>query len=233
MGVVWLMNNYIIEQTQKEYPKCDAILDKINYKIEKLSDTVEKISFNIDGGCPIYCMCDGKHMMWYGDHGSFTFDCTWQTSLMNIPFQSPHYLFEKLDKSGARGTGLVWNPDKAKKTVLEHIYESNWWEEEIESETVREQIKELFEGPAYKDSFYYKTGNQDDEMLDAIKDLINATENESLFAVKLNEMKEDWPISSDDYDLYDCGNEISCHFWLILMCLNWIYDKELDRKSNL
>ena len=226
------MNNHIIEQAQKEYPKCNTILNKINYKIEKLSDNVEKTSFNIDGGCPIYCMCDGRHMMWYGDHGSFTFDCTWQTSLMKIPFQSPYYLFEKLDKSGARGTGLVWNPTLAKKCLLEYIYETSWWEEEIESDAVREQIKELFEGPAYKDSFYYKTGDQDDEMLDAIKDLINATENESLFAAKLNEMSDNYPISSNDYDLYDCGNEISYHFWFILMCLNWIYDREVEKQNG-
>ena len=227
------MNKYIVEQCKKEYPSCETIFDRFYYKIDKLGD-IEKISFWFDQefNCPMYCLCDGKHMMWYGDHGSFTFDCTWRTSLMKIPFQSPHYLFEKLDKSGARGTGLIWNPDVAKKAVLERIYESSWWEEEIESEFIRSQIKELFEGPAYKDSFYYETGDQDDEMLDAIKDLINATENESLFAAKLNEMKDDWPISSDDYDLYDCGNEISYHFWFILMCLNWIYDKEIEKENN-
>ena len=68
-------------------------------------------------------------------------------------------------------------------------------------------------------------------MLDAIKDLINATENESLFAAKLNEMPDHYPISSGDYDLYDCGNEISYHFWFILMCLNWIYDKEIGEEN--
>lgn len=226
------INPYILEQCKKEYPKVDTVLDQIEYKIEKLSDSVEKISFTFSEKCPIYCICDGYYMLWYGDHGSFTFDCTWKTSLMQIPFNSPHYLFEKLDKSGARGTGLVWNPTLAKKCLLEYIYETSWWEEEIESDAVREQIKELFEGPAYKDSFYYETGDQDDEMLDAIKDLINATENESLFAAKLNEMSDNYPISSDDYDLYECGNEISYHFWFILLGLNYIYCKELERIDN-
>ena len=226
------INSYILEQCKKEYPNVDTVLDQIEYKIEKLNDQVEKISFTFAERCPIYCICDGYYMLWYGDHGSFTFDCTWITSLMQIPFNSPHYLFEKLDRSGARGTGLVWNPTLAKKCLLEYIYETSWWEEEIESEDIREQIKELFEGPAYKDSFYYKTGDQDDEMLDAIKDLINATENESLFAAKLNEMPDRYPISSGDYDLYDCGNEISPHFWFILLGLNYIYCKEMEKVSD-
>jgi hypothetical protein len=146
------INEYILEKCKKEYPAVETVLSEIKYSIEEYGH-IEKIKFTFGNDCcPIYCLCDGRYMMWYGDHGSFTFDCTWQTSLMKIPFNSPHYLFEKLDKSGARGTGLVWNPTVAKKALLERIYETSWWEEEIESDAVREQIKELFEGPAYKDS---------------------------------------------------------------------------------
>ena len=226
------INPYILEQCKKEYPNVATVLDKIEYTISDYGH-MQRIKFTFGNDCcPIYCLCDGRYMMWYGDHGSFTFDCTWQTSLSKIPFNSPHYLFEKLDKFGARGTGLVWNPTLAKKRLLEYIYETSWWEEEIESDLVREEIKALFEGPAYKDSFYYKTGDQDDEMLDAIKDLINETDNEWRFASKLNDMPESYPISSDDYELYECGNEISCHFWFILLGLNYIYCKELNKMKN-
>lgn len=225
------VNPYILEQCKKEYPKVDTVLDQIEYTITRYENGMEKVKFTFSEHCSIYCICDERYMMWYGDHGSFTFDCTWQTSLMKIPFQSPHYLFEKLDKSGARGTGLVWNSDKARKAVLERIYETSWWEEEIESDIVREEIKQLFEGPAYKDSFYYDTGQQDDEMLDRLKDLINETENEWRFATCLNDMPENYPINSSDYDLYECGNEITPHFWFILLGLNYIYCKELEKHN--
>ena len=226
------INSYILEQCKKEYPKVDIVLDQIQYTIEHYNG-IEKIKFTFDNGCcPIYCLCDDRYMMWYGDHGSFTFDCTWKTSLMKIPFNSPHYLFEKLDKSGAKGTGLVWNSAKAKKAVLETIYESSWWEEEIESDIVRDEIKQLFEGPAWKDSFYYHTGQQDDEMLDALKRLLNETENEWRFATCLNDLPESYPINSEDYELYECGNEITPHFWFILLGLNYIYCKELEKQDD-
>ena len=223
------MNNYIIEQAQKEYPLCHTILDEINYNIEKLSNSIERISFNINGGCNIYCMCDGKHMIWYGDHGSFTFDCTWETSLMKIPFNSPHYLFGKLDRSGARGTGYIWDPDKAREEVLYQIYNSGWWED-LESQELKGELKSFFEGPSWKSTWDYKTQDEDEEMLERIKDCIDAVHNEFEFNFKLNELKDEDPIDLET--LYNAGNQITYHFWFILMCLNWIYDKEIEKNTH-
>lgn len=227
------MNQYIIDQCKKEYSKCDTILNKINYKIENYGDKIQRISWNFEGGCPMYCMCDGYHMLWYGDHGSFSFDCTWITSLKKIPFQSPYYLFEKLDRSGARATGKMWDSQIAKKAVLNSIYETSWWEELEESDHVKEEIKSLFEGPYYKSAFNYNTGGQDDDMLDRLKLLLNATQNEWEFISQLNGMEDEDPItSSNDYDLFDCGNVIVPGFWFYLMCLNYIYDCEEAKKEG-
>ena len=221
------MNNYIIEQAQKEYPLCHTILDKINYTIEKLSSSIEKISFNIDGGCPIYCLCDGRHMMWYGDHGSFTFDCTWQTSLKKIPFQSPHYLFEKLDRSGARGTGYIWNGKKAEKELLEDLYSSEWWEDLPDHS--REVLKEFFEGSPWKCAWNLDLPDVDEDMIERIKECLNASHDEFEFASQLNELEDEDPLYIEN--LYNAGNEITPHFWFTLMCLNWIYDKELEKET--
>lgn len=226
------MNQCIIDQCKKEYPQCDTILDKINYKIDIYEGGIQRISWGINDGSLMHCLCDGYHMLWYGDHGSFSFDCTWKTSLFKIPFQSPYYLFEKLDSCGSRGTGKIWDPKIAKEAVLEHIYETSWWEEEIESDLVKDEIKQMFEGPHYKDSFYYHTGEQDEEMLDALKNLINETENEWRFATCLNDLPQGYPVNSDDYDLYECGNVIIPSFWFILMCLNYIYDREVEKQEN-
>ena len=224
------VNKTILEKTKQHYPSIEQVLDKIQYTITN-SDGIERIRFTLDEHCPMYCLSDDNYMMWYGDHGSFTFDCTWKTSLRKIPFNSPEYLFSKLDKCGNRGRGLEWNSTSAKENLLEYIYETSWWQEEIESDIVREEIINLFEGPPWKDSFYYHTGKQDDEMLDRLKDLLNETENEWRFATKLNDMKESDPVNSDDDYLYECGNEITCHFWYILLCLNIIYLKELEKDS--
>lgn len=129
------MSKTILEENFcKHYPKAD--LNSIDYKIEKFgNDTdgyIEKttITFKDSFQCPIYCICDGHYMMWYGDHGSFTFDCTWKTSIFNIPFGSPSYLFEKFDVTSIdRAAGKEFNSEICEREVLNYLYESAWWEE--------------------------------------------------------------------------------------------------------
>lgn len=228
------LSEYILQQARNYYPNIENAIDKIQYTITEF-DGIERIKFTLEEeGCPMYCVCDDRYMSWYGDHGSFTFDCSWKTSLRKIPFNSPSYLFTKLDRCGARGTGLIWNGELARKNLLEYIYESDWWSElddEPLAETLKEDLKSFFEGPYYKDTDDYYTGKLDDSMLDRIKDLINSAHEEWAFIQKLNDMEETDVINSDDEWLYECGNEITPHFWFILFALNIIYAKEIEKDS--
>ena len=228
------MNQYIVDQCKKEYPKCETIFDKFYYKIDKLGD-IEKISFWFDQefNCPMYCLCDGNYMMWYGDHGSFTFDCTWKTSLFKIPFNSPHYLFEKLDMISIDGSaGRYFDSYKCKEEVLNYLYKSGWWEDL--SDYNKSKIKAyLTSDKWFPDIADYKISNNVDKCLvEEIRELIGSTSDRYDFISKIRELdRADSPFEC--CELYSAGEQISYHFWFILMCLNWIYDQELQKQEIL
>ena len=216
------------EMFNKYYPKCP--LDKLTYKIERFGD-LEKttISFNNEQlMCPIYCICDSHYMHWYGDHGAFSFDCTWNTSIFNIPFNSPNYLFEKFDVTGIAGSaGKEFDSEECKKEVLNYLYESYWWEEEL-SDYDKSKIKGyLTTDKWYPDIDDYKLSRSvDKDLVEDIRALVQATSDRFEFIVKLRDLDKDDSPFCECYDLYSAGEIISPHFWFILRCLKEVVDKE-------
>lgn len=215
------------EKFNKYYPKCP--LDKIKYSIEELGENTEKITiiFSESLACPIYCICDNHYMLWYGDHGSFSFDCTWKTSLFNIPFNSPHYLFEKMDTTSiAGGAGKEFDSEECKKEVLNYLYESCWWEE------LSDYDKSRIKGYLTSDKWcpdiddYKLSRSVDKNLVEDIRDLIQATNDRFEFIVKLRDMDRDNSPFCECYELYNAGEIISPHFWFILRCLKEIADRE-------
>lgn len=225
------INSYTIEQCKKEYSSVDTILDKINYTVDKISDNIERVEWSINGGCPMYCLCDGHYMMWYGDHGSFTFDCTWRTSLMKIPFNSPHYLFEKLDMTSIdRSGGKYFDSDRCKEEVLNYLYESGWWEDL--SDYNKSRVKSyITSNKWFPDIDDYKLSKDVDKCLvEEIRELIGSTSDRYDFICKLRELdRADSPFEC--CELYSAGEQISYHFWFILLCLNYIYCRELEKEN--
>lgn len=221
------------EKFQKYYPKCP--LDTIKYEIEKFG-AVEKVTikFGEQLMCPIYCICDGHYMHWYGDHGSYSFDCTWNTSIFNIPFNSPYYLFEKFDITGiAGGAGKEFDSEECKKEVLNYLYESYWWEEEL-SDYDKTKIKGyLTTDKWYPDIDDYKLSRSvDKNLVEDIRDLIQSTNDRFEFIVKLRELDKDDSPFCECYDLYSAGEIISPHFWFILRCLKEVVDRETEKLED-
>lgn len=226
------MSTMLEENFNKYYPKCP--LDKLTYTIEKFGN-IEKttIKFNESLMCPIYCICDGHYMMWYGDHGSFTFDCTWGTSIFNIPFGSPNYLFEKFDVTSIAGSaGKEFNSDECEKEVLNYLYESDWWEE------LSDYDKSRIKGYLTTDKWYpdiddYHLSNDIDKYLvEDIRSLIQATSDRFEFIVKLRDLDRDDSPFSECYELYSAGEVISPHFWFILRCLKEVVDREKKKQKQ-
>ena len=227
------LNKYIIEQCKKEYPKVENALKEIKYEIFHYGDEIEKVKFTFGELCPIYCLCDGYYMLWYGDHGSFSFDCTWKTSLFNIRFNSPNYLFEKMDITSIDGSaGKYFNPNKCREDILNYLYESDWYEElsDYDKSRVKGFITSEKWCPDIDD--YKLSSSVDKELVEDIRKLIQSTNDRYEFINEIREIDRDGSPFSECYELYNAGEEISYHFWLILLGLNYIYCKEMEKKEK-
>ena len=228
------MNRVLLEEMfNKYYPKCP--LDNLTYNIEQFG-SIEKttIKFNESLACPIYCICDGHYMMWYGDHGSFAFDCTWETSVFNIPFGSPYYLFEKFDVTSIAGwAGKEFDSNKCEQEVLNYLYESSWWED------LSDYDKSKIKGYLTTDKWYpdiddYKLSRSVDKYLvEDIRSLLQSTNDSFEFITKLRDMDKDDSPFSECFELYNAGEVLSPHFWFILMCLSEVVKKEKEKSEDI
>lgn len=226
-----LGNEYLFELCKKDYPGLNS--DNISYKIETLGN-IEKTSIFFGEYCPIYCLCDGNYMHWYGDHGAFSFDCTWKTSVKNLPFNSPSYMFEKLDVTSIHGgAGKEFDSDICKKEVLDYLYESGWWED------LSNYDKSRIKGYITTDKYYpdiadYKISNNvNPYLVEEIRELVSATVDRFDFICKLRELdRSDTPFECCE-SLYKAGERISPHFYLIFYLLSVVVDLESKRVERL
>ena len=219
------------EKFQKYYPKCP--LDTIKYEIEKFG-SIEKVTikFGEQLMCPIYCICDSHYMHWYGDHGSFSFDCTWNTSIFNIPFNSPNYLFEKFDVTSiAGGAGKAFNSEECEEKVLQYIYESDWYQEldGYDKSRIKGYLTSEKWHPDIDD--YHLSSNVDKDIVEKMRDLVISAYDRFEYITTLRDMPDEGPFC-DCYDLYNAGEIISPHFWFILRCLKEVVDREQTKLED-
>lgn len=225
-----MCKSVIEEKFDIYYPKTN--LKSLNYKIENFGG-IEKttITFNESLMCPIYCICDGHYMMWYGDHGSFSFDCTWNTSIFNIPFNSPNYLFEKFDVTSIDGSaGKEFNPEKCEEETSNYLYESDWWEEL--SDYNKGKIKGYLTTDKWcPDIDDYKLSKDIDKYLvEDIRKLIKSSHDRYDFIINLRDLDRDGSPFFECYDLYRAGESLSPHFWFILRCLFEVVNREKEKE---
>ena len=227
------MDNKILVEYKfnKYYPKGD--LSNMSYTIENFGP-IEKttIKFNDSLACPIYCICDDHYMHWYGDHGAFSFDCTWKTSIYEIPFNSPYYLFEKFDVTSIAGSaGKDFEPKECEAEVLNYLYESGWWED------LSDYDKSRVKGYLTTDKWYpdindYHLSNSVDKYLvEDIRELIQATNDRFEFIIKLRDLDRTDSPFEDCHELYSAGEELSPHFWFIMRCLLEVVRRENGVKN--
>ena len=227
------MNKAIIEENfYKYYPKAD--LSNLTYSIENFGP-VEKTTIKFKEGlqCPIYCICDGRYMMWYGDHGSFAFDCTWDTSIFNIPFHSPHYLFEKMDITSIDGSaGKDFDPKDCETKVLNYLYESDWYDElsDYDKSRVKGFITSDKWSPDIDD--YHLSNSVDKCLVEDIRQLVKSTHDRFEYINCLRDIDNGEGPFSDCFELYNAGEILSPHYWFILMCLATVVEKEKYRENN-
>ena len=226
------LNPTILERCKKYYPQVEKSLNCLTYKIERFDLDLQRITirFGEHEGCPLYCICSGNYMIWFGDHGSFTFDCTWNTSLNNIPFESPYYLFGKLDKINIE-SGKEFNSGKCRKEILDTLYSSYWWEEEV-LDVDKSNLKEYFETQYCDVDDFILMGEYDELMLERCKRLINHSYDRFEVIQYMRELEQGDPLYDDDQAIYNAGWEISPHFWFIFLCLNYVFIKEDENKEN-
>ena len=226
------MNKSTIEENfYKHYSKCD--LANLDYKVENFGP-IEKTTISFKEGlrCPIYCVCDDHYMMWYGDHGSFSFDCTWETSIFNIPFYSPYYLFEKMDVTSIDGSaGKDFEPDDCKKKVFQYIYESDWYEElsDYDKSRVKGYLTTDKWHPDIED--YHLSSNVDKDLVEQMRSLMVSTHDRFEYINTLRELDCDKGPFCDCFELYNAGEILSPHFWLILLCLSIAVEKEKNKNE--
>lgn len=220
-----LGNEYVLSEALKHYPGLK--IDNITYEISQQGELTRiKMGLSDELNCPIYCLFDGYHMLWYGDHGSFTFDCTWKVALDNIPFNSPSYLFEKLDNYSHY---KQFNYTLKNQQLIKELKETSWWEEEVEEE-LKDGLLQYFT-ERYMSFWEINTKNLDEDMLERVKELFDATDEYEYITACRNLCSED-PFSDDDYYIYSLGEEITPHYWLILYLLSVVKDKEELRKND-
>ena len=213
----------ILENCKKAYPNVERSLGILKYQIINVNG-IEKTAIKFNDSCPIFCLCDGNHMMWYGDHGSYMFDCTWKASVMNIPFGSPDYLIEKLD---CPHRYKEFSMAEARKCCIEYLKESSWYEEEL-TEGQKIEILDYLSNPWNNYWDYEELESLGIELLDRVKNVISA-ENEYEYIAALNCLEEIDPLYDYDCCLHSSGYAVSEHFWFILLCLNYIQVKEKER----
>lgn len=202
------------------------LFQNLKYSVTKFDDvngnSIERTKIELERGFPIYCLCDGYYMSWYGDYGSLGFDCTWKTSITNLPYQSPHYMYEKLDLlSKAPGNFKEFDGDLCRKELIETVKESSGYEEldEVEQEKLLDYIRSPYSD--IPDELKY----EEDE-LDEIRDCyFAASEDEYSFVNAVREISDNNTfISCESYDMYNFGMQVPTYFFIIFYVLSIVSD---------
>ena len=230
-------NSRIAEILQKEYNiKNLEPYENINYEVMHLSEEISRVKITSKTGdsfcCPVYAMFDGYHMSWYGDYGSWVFDCTWKTDVMNLAYGSPYYQLKKLNSRDRH----EFNDDECKKRLLELIRDGNWYKYDLSDEQ-QSRFDEFI-------TDYYACIDFEDDVLseyidlcDELQNLYESTEDEYSWISAVRKLNFDDlrsnVFSCEEYELYDIGKKAPGRFFIILYMLSVVANSEEERMKQL
>ena len=225
-------NARIAEILQNDYGIKDLSgYEDIEYEIQHFTDEISRVKINSisrkDFFCPVYALFDGYHMAWYGDYGSFVFDCTWKTNVMNLAYNSPYYQLEKLDSRKRN----EFNGEKCEKELLKLIKKGDWYNNDLSEEQRNrfdEYLSESFSYISYDDIL-----SEHEDVCEAIKKLYRATDDEYEWVTEIRNTD----LEEDDcynifgysaYEIYDIGDKAPVRFFIILYLLSVVANVESE-----
>lgn len=227
-------NAYIAEILMQEYGVKDLTCwEDIHYELQNLADGIQRVKITSPeskGGfwCPVYAMFDGYHMCWYGDYGSFVFDCTWKVNICNIAYGSPYYQLEKLRNRRQREFDGV----KCREELLKVIKEGTWYKADLSDEQ-RTHLDNYLEVPycsiCYDDALY-----EHEETCEWLKNLLNSTDNEYEWVAAVNKMDQEMLdiVECEHSDLFDMGQKPPIQFFIMLYLLSVVANAEKEKKNG-
>lgn len=226
----------IAEILTKDYGIKDLTpYEEINYEISNFTDEISRVEITSKTGrrffCPVYAMFDGYHMAWYGDYGSFVFDCTWKTNVMNLAYRSPYYQLEKLNGRKRYSFDSV----TCEKQFLKLIKEGDFYKYDLTEEQRKrfdEYISESSDFISYDDILC-----EHEEICTVIKTLYRATGDEYEWIAELrnNDLDEDdfYNIfGCADYEIYCIGDKAPLQYFIILYMLSVVANLEAEKQKN-
>ncbi len=229
-------NARIAEILQKDYGVKDLTgYEEIKYEIQHFTDEISRLKIvsisKRDFWCPVYAMFDGYHMSWYGDFGSFVFDCTWKTNVMNLAYNSPYYQLEKLDSRDR----TEFNSEKCEKELLKMIKEGDWYNNDLSEE----QRKRFDEYRSDSDDYisYDDILLEYEEVCEEIKKLYIATDDEYewISAIRNNDLNETDcynVFGCEEYEIYSIGNKAPIRFFIVLYILSVVANMEREGERD-
>ena len=225
-----LGNERIAEILQKEYGVEDLTpYEEIDYEIQRFTDEISRVKITSKTNrrfcCPVYAMFDGYNMSWYGDYGSWVFNCTWKTDISNLAYDSPYYQLEKLD-SRERDE---FDEEECKEKLLKIIREGDWYNYDLIDEQ-RERFDEFIADEYDYISYYDDALSEHKDLCELLQQLVRATcdEIEWASAIRHNEFDEsDFGnvFGYEEYELYNIGRKAPLRFFIILYMLSVVAAK--------
>ena len=208
--------------------------EEIEYELVRFSDEISRVKIrsisNRNFCAPVYAMFDGYHMSWYGDYGSWVFDCTWKTDISNLAYNSPYYQLEKLDSRERE----EFNEEECEKRLLELIKKGDWYNYDL----IEEQQKRFDEFILTEYDYiscFDDVLSEHSEICEQLKNLVKATQdqNEWIAAIRHNELDEsDFGnvFGYEEYELYGIGNKAPIRFFIIFYMLSVVAN--MERSNN-
>ena len=177
---------------------------------------------------PIYALFDNHYWMCYGDYGSFTFDCTHKPRVTNLAYNSPSYVYEKLDVVDNLHR-KVFSGNTAAKNIIRCITSSTGYEElnELQQERVLDYIR-----GKYWD--LDEDLQEFEEELDEMKSIYTCAHDQWDLISRVREMDQDnrflgWEV----YDLCTAGDVVPTKFFIILYCLSIVANEYENKEQEL
>lgn len=224
-------NKRIAEILQKEYDVKDLTpYEEIDYEIQRFTDEISRVKITSKTKrnfcCPVYAMFDGYNMSWYGDYGSWVFNCTWKTDISNLAYDSPYYQLEKLDSRER----YEFDEYECQKRLLHLIREGDWYNFDL-SEEQQKRFDEFIEDEYGYISYYDDVLSEHKDICDLLQQLVKATADkfEWVSAIRHNELDEtDFGnvFGYEEYELYNIGEKAPARFFIILYMLSVVAAKE-------
>ena len=206
-----------------------APFDEIEYEIEYFSDKLSRVKISSKSGrcfcCPVYAIFDGYNMCWYGDYGFWGFNCTWETNVMNLAYNSPYYQLEKL-RSRDR---YEFDSDICEQELVEIIRKSTWFCEDL-----NEEQKTRF--TEFISNSYDFIGSDDilsehEDICEELKKLIRSAGSESEWIRAVNNTDFENSVlfeifDCEQYEPYGIGKKVPGQYFIILYMLSVVANIE-------